>query len=158
MNKKILLIIALLLGGCSMLPHAPDAVVQKLDPIIVKVPVVQPCVTEEVALPELFLGKLSDADIADPGKVVQYYAADVTQLKGVVLRQKVLLEACRDGKEPPPAAPVPTAVLPPAPVPSAAVEPPLPVVAPKPTTPLKTPKPNSTRPSGRTFAPPPPPQ
>lgn len=146
------------MSGCAALPHAPETVVQKLDPVIVKVPVVQPCVTEEVPLPELFLGKLSDADIADPGKVVQYYAADVTQLKGVVLRQKVLLEACRDGKEPPPATAKPAAVLPPPPVVAPKPEPA--TIAPAPPAVVPTePKPktrvNPLKPSGRTFAPPP---
>jgi hypothetical protein len=166
MNKIIFLVIALLLSGCGVLPHAPDAVIQKPDPIIVKVPIVQPCVTEDVPLPELFVGKLTDEDAADPGKVVQYYAADLTQLKGVVLRQKVLLNACRDGTLPPAAvAPTDPPMLPSAAVrvpPATAPEPTPAAVAPLVTEPTPTPKPpkpnSATRPSGRTFAPPPPTQ
>jgi len=164
-NHKFIILIALLLGGCNTLPRAPTTIIKQLDPIRVEIPIVQPCVTDDVPLPELFMGKLTDEDIKDPGKVVQYYTVDVTQLKGVILRQKVLLDACRDGKLPPPATPVPTITVPPfkpaTPVSPVIAKPepaPTPPVINKPETPKVKPRVSPLTPSGRTFAPPPPPQ
>lgn len=154
MNKYILLLILLLTGCGTLTRQEPPVIIKQPDPIKVEIPVYKPCVTDEIPLPELYMGKLTQDDIADPGKVVQYYAADVTQLKGIVLRQKAFLDACRNGK-PQPVIAAPVVSLPPAPViPS---EPAPPIVAPVPEQPKPAPKPRAAlKPSGKTFSPPPP--
>lgn len=160
MNKLGILLAVLVLSGCATtLPTAPT-IIEKLVPFKVEVPVVQPCVSEEVPLPELLIGKLTDADISDPGKVVQYYVADVEQLKGVVLRQKKLLDACKipPTNEAPASAPVVEPTAAPVVAPPSETTPEVKKVVPPTPEPTEKPAPkitNPLKPSGKTFSPPP---
>lgn len=83
------------LTGCASLTRLPPEIIEKIVTVEVKIPIVQPCVTEDIPLPVLIIGTLTNEDINDPGKVVQFYVADVTLLKSVVMRQKKLLDACK---------------------------------------------------------------
>jgi len=83
------------LTGCASLTRLPPEIIEIVVTVEVKIPIVQPCVTEDIPLPVLIIGTLTNEDMNDPGKVVQFYVADVTLLKSVVLRQKKLLDACK---------------------------------------------------------------
>jgi hypothetical protein len=158
MNKLFSLLCILSLSGCAAFKTAPE-IIEKPVYVTVEVPVIKPCVSEDIPLPELYFGKLVPNDKEDPGKVAQYYVAGVNQLKELVLRQKKLLDACKI-----PATDVNTPVTPvPAPgneLPSAVPKPvestPKPVApAPKPVAPPTTTTPPA---GGKVFAPPPPPR
>jgi len=103
------------LVGCATTTRLPPEIIEKPVIVEVEIPIVQPCVTEEVPLPELLIGSLTDSDINEPGKVVQFYVADVTLLKGVILRQKSLLDACKIEEPSTDDTPIPNGNPPPAP-------------------------------------------
>ena len=134
-----------ILCACGTLTRQePPAIVKIPDPIVVKVTITQPCVEKDqlIPLPDLLIGTLTAEDIKDPGKVVQYYVADVEALKGVVKRQSNLLNGCVNAN--------PTAT-------DGTTAGPAPVVTPNPVTPeIKTePTKPAKPPRGRTFEPPP---
>ena len=141
MNKLLYILPIIFLGACATTRQTAPTIITKIETVKVEIPIVQPCVTEEISYPELLINKLKPEDESDPGKVVQYYVADVAQLKGAFLRQKKLLDACKiidSGASPS----EPKIVAPTAPV------------QPKPTLQPET---KPVQPKEGTFLPPPPP-
>lgn len=163
---RILAIVATLaLAGCATLnPVCKPDIIEKPVPIEVKVPVVVPCITVDLQLPDLLTDQITDEDAADPGKVGQAYVADHIVMKSFILQQKKLMDACKVEGAPMTVIPAPVvrpfkpeAIPAPTPLPEVTPTPPAPPVAPTPPPAKpKTGRINPLEPSGKIFAPPPP--